>query len=181
MITILKNYLNIIIAVLSALLTFYFSHLYYSNKIDKVNSEYSNYRLTTEKNIETQKASILSQQNNLKDENLALNNKLKDLENEKYKQYQELQKVNSDLKSSIANGSKRLYINASCPSTTNNQSGKTEDNSTSPVVNGSTSKAVIDSRDATAIISITEKADKYKSQLEGLQSWINELILDNNK
>ena len=46
---------------------------------------------------------------------------------------------------------------------------------------GKTTKAVIDPRDATTIIEITNKGDKYKEQLEALQDWINKLIEENNK
>lgn len=160
----IKQYLNIIIAIIVASLTFYICSSYYNKKIDKINKE-----------IILNNISLLTQQNKLKDDNLTLINKLKDLENEKYIQYQELQKINSDIKSSVAIGSKRLYVNATCTDR------KTETSISSGLDDGENTKAIIDSRDATAIIEITEKADKYKSQLEALQNWINVLILDNNK
>lgn len=180
-ITLFKQYLNIIIAVAIASTSFYLASVYYNHKIDKINNEYSTYRLTTEKNIENQKASILADQNKIKDENLALINKLKDTENDKYKQITALKKNNNDLKSSIANGSSSLYINAKCTATANNQGGKTEITNSSSLDDGKTAKAVIDSRDAAAIIEITNKADGYKSQLDSLQDWVNQLVLENNK
>ena len=179
--TIIKQYLNIIIVFLVAGITFYLASLYYNGKIDKISQEYNTYKVTTEKNIHAQNVSILEQTNKLKAENEQLNNKLKEVENENYKNYTELQKANSTIKSSVANGTNRLYINAQCPKPTSGSSSKTEDNTTSRVDDGKTTKAVIDPRDGQSIIAITEKADKYKSQLEALQDWINMLILENNK
>jgi hypothetical protein len=179
--TIIKQYLNIIIGVLVSVITFYLASLYYNGKIDKINNEYNNYKVTTEKNIQEQKISILTQTNKIKEENEQLNNKLKEVENENYKNYTELQKSNNTIKSSVANGSNRLYINAECSKPTNSTDTKTENNTTITVDDGKTTKAVIDPRDGQSIISITEKADKYKSQLEALQDWVNVLILDNNK
>ena len=179
--TIIKQYLNIIIGFLVAGITFYLASLYYNSKIEKVTQEYNTYKITTEKNIHEQKMSILSQTNKLKEDNEILNNKLKEVENENYKNYTALQKANSTIKSSVANGTNRLYINAQCPNPANGSSSKTEDNTTSRVDDGKTPKAVIDARDGQSIIAITEKADKYKYQLEALQDWINMLILENNK
>lgn len=178
---IIKQYLNIIIGLLVASLTFFLASIYYNHKINKINLDFTNYRTVTEKNISEQKISILEQNNKIKEENLTLSNKLKEVENEKYTQYQALQKSNTDLKLAISNGSKRLYINADCAATTNNSDTKEQNQSSSSVDNGSTSKAVINSGDATAIISITDKGDKYKSQLEALQEWVNKLVLENNK
>jgi len=179
--TIIKQYLNIIIGVLVAGITFYLANLYYNGKIDKISQEYNTYKVTTEKNIQEQKVAILTQTNKLKEENELLTNKLKEVENENYKNYTALQKANSDIKSSIANGSNRLYINAQCPKPASSENTKTEDNTTSRVDDGKTPKAVIDPRDGQSIIAITEKADKYKAQLEALQEWVNTLIEDNNK
>ena len=103
------------------------------------------------------------------------------MENEKYKQFTELQKANNIIKSNVANNNNRLYINAQCPKPASSENTKTEDNTTSRVDDGKTPKAVIDPRDGQSIIAITEKADKYKAQLEALQEWVNTLIEDNNK
>lgn len=178
---IIKQYANILIAIIIIAVTFYSASLFYNHKIDKINKDYTNYRTTTEKNIAEQKISILSQQNKLKEENLALNNQLKDLENEKFKIYSDLQNANNSLKSAISNGSKRLYINASCPESGHNTSGETKTVDASSMDDGKTSKAVIDSRDAESIITITSKGDTYKNQLEALQDWVSKLVLENNK
>lgn len=180
-ITLIKQYANILIALIITSLTFYLASLYYNHKIDKINVDYTNYRVTTEKNILTQKSDILSQQNKLKEENLVLINKLKDNENENYKKYQSLQKSNNDLKSSISANATKLYINANCTKSNNSKGGEAEASNASSVDDGETSKAIIDTRDATAIIEITSKADLYKEQLESLQNWIKELIDTNNK
>lgn len=180
-ISLIKEYLNLIIGLVIALATFYFSSIYYNNKLDKIKNEYNNYKLINEKNIQAQKASILEQTNKLNKDNLALQDKLKEVENEKYKQYTELQKVNSIIRNNLSNGANRLYINAKCSESTSNTDSKTKDTTTSGLDDGSTSKAVIDSRDATAIIEITNKADKYKEQLEGLQEWVKNLVDSNNK
>lgn len=177
----IRQYLNIIIAVITIIITLYLSSIYYNNKINKVKTEYNTYKLVTENNIKEQQVSILTQNNKLKEENLTLNNKLKEVENENYKNYEELQKANSTIKSSVINNSKRLHINAICPKSTVNTDSKTKDNTTSTMDDGISTKAIIDPRDGGAIITITEKADKYKSQLEALQKWVNTLIVENNK
>ena len=180
-ISLIKEYLNLIIGIVIALLTFYLSSLYYNHKIDKINNDYNNYKNINEKNIQAQKISILEQTNKLNKENLALQDKLKEVENEKYKQFTELQKANNIIKSNVANNNNRLYINAKCTESTNNTDSKTANSSTTGLDDGNTSKAVIDSRDASAIIEITNKADKYKEQLEALQIWVKKLIDENNK
>lgn len=179
--SIIKQYLNIIIAISVAIISFYLSSIFYNNKINKIKNDFNNYKVTTEKNIQEQKILILNENNRLQNEKDLLDKKLKDLENENYKNYTELQKANSVIKSNVANGNNRLYINAKCPKSEYNSSSKTENNTTSVMDDGKTSRAVIDSRDAETIISITEKADKYKAQLEALQNWVNILLVEMNK
>lgn len=178
---IIKQYLNIIIGVAIAGVTFYLSSLYYNHKIDNINKDFDNYKIINEKNILNQKLQIAEQNQKILKDNQDLQDKLKEVENEKYKLFTDLQKVNNTIKSNVSNGVDRLYINAKCPSTTNNADTKTENNTTSTMDDGKTTKAVIDPRDATTIIEITNKGDKYKEQLEALQDWINKLIEENNK
>jgi hypothetical protein len=177
----IKQYLNIIIGVALVTVTFYGASLYYNHKIDTLNKDFTNYRHQTEQNIANQKVSILTQQNKLKEEKEILYKKLNEVENEKYEFYTELQAANSKLKSSVANGSNRLYINANCSKSANNQGGETEVTKSTSLDDGETTKAVIDPRDATAIIEITEKGDKCIAQLSGLQDWVLKLVTENNK
>ena len=44
-ISLIKEYLNLIIGLVIALATFYFSSIYYNNKLDKIKNEYNNYKL----------------------------------------------------------------------------------------------------------------------------------------
>lgn len=178
--TIIKNYKTVIIGVTMASIIWYCASLYYNYKIDKINNEFNNYKQILEIKKQTQINSILEQNNILKDENINLINKLKIVEDIKYETLQKLEKANNTIKSNVANGNNRLYINARCTEGNNNKSRKNEVPNTSSMDDGKTSKAVIDTRDAELIISITNKADKYKAQLEALQDWILE-VNENNK
>lgn len=107
---------------------------------------------------------LLSQQKNIE----ILNENVRKKEAEDYEKYQKIQKDNESLRVAVADGSRKLRIKiASCGATS------AEVNATS-MDNGTYSTGVIDQRDAQSIIAITEKADKYKSQLEALQNYIKE-------
>lgn len=175
LISLVKNYKYVIGAITIASTSIYISSIYYNYKIDKIEQMHYNYIKETDKEFLKQKVSILEQNSKIKDENEKLSLKLKGIEDEKYKLHNELQESNSRLKSAISTNERRLYINAKCTPSTSDSSGKNTGSTTSSLDDGKTSKAIIDSRDATDIISITEKADKYKSQLEALQEWIIEL------
>lgn len=177
----IKQYINIIIGVAIAGLTFYLSSLYYNHKIDNINKDFDNYKFTTEKNILSQKLSIETQNNKFNKENLELNNKLKDIENEKFKIYNQLQIANRNLVDNTRNGTNRLYINADCTRTANNTDTKAENNTTSTMDNEKNRRVAINAADAAAIIQITSKGDEYKGQLDALQEWVNNLIENNNK
>ena len=173
--TIVSNYKYVLGAIAIASLTLSVSSFYYNYKIDKLEQLHYNYKKETNEQYLNQKLKILEQNDKLKNENEKLSLKLEGIENEKYKIYIELQESNSRLKSSIRNDERRLFVNASCPASTSASNGKNTSSKTSSLDHGRTTKAIIDRRDAEAIIAITEKADKYKAQLEALQEWVKNL------
>ena len=175
MLILIKKYLNYILVISSSIITLYLSSLFYNYKLDKINKEYNDYVVITETNQQKLKISLLEQNEKFNKENEELNLKLRDVENEKYKLLKNIDDINNDIKRNISNGTDRLYINAKCERT-NSSERETKNNSTSKLDDGKTSKAIIDERDAESIIEITSKADHYKLQLEGLQSWVEEIL-----
>lgn len=104
-----------------------------------------------------------------------LNNSLRAKEVEDYEKFSKIQKENENLRVTVASGERKLRIKiASCT----NASGEVKSSS---VGDGEATRADIDARDAQSIIAITEKADRYKSQLEALQNYINTYNIEIDK
>lgn len=172
----IKRYTTAIIVILIIAITASVTRWYYTGKIDKLNNQFNTYKLNQEieKNAKIIKA--LEDVNKLRDENDKLNKDLKRIEDENYKKQTNLQKKNDYFRRTIADGSTRLYIDADCKGSRGGDS-KEGNNTTGAVDNGEATKAVINPRDAETIISITNKGDKYKGQLEALQEWVEALLV----
>lgn len=152
----MKQYLNLIIAAFACFIAFAITSLYYQNKI-----------LGIKNKQEQDKIALLETQNKINQDYLNLQTKVKEKEKEDYEKFTKLQDDNEKLLSDIADSKRRLRIKVSSCSSASAQAGTTS------MDDGEASRAVIDSGDAQSIIAITKKADKYKSQLEALQNYID--------
>lgn len=152
----MKQYLNLIIAGVACFIAFAITSLYYQNKI-----------LAIKNQQEQDKIALLETQNKINQDYLNLQTKVKEKEKEDYEKFTKLQDDNEKLLSDIADSKRRLRIKVSSCSSSSAQAGTTS------MDDGETSVGVIDSGDAQSIIAITKKADKYKSQLEALQNYID--------
>lgn len=172
----IKKYTTAIIVILIIAITASVTRWYYTGKIDKLNNQFNTYKLNQEIEKSAKVIKALEDVNKFRDENDKLKKDLKRIEDESYKKQTNLQKKNDDLRRTIADGSTRLYIDADC-SKAGADNSKNGNNSTSAMDDGETTRAVINPRDAEAIISITNKGDKYKGQLEALQEWVEALLV----
>ena len=152
----MKQYLNLIIAGIACFIAFTLTSLYYQKKI-----------LSMKNQQEQDKIVLLEAQSKINKDYLDLQTKVKEKEAEDYEKFTKIQDDNQKLISDIADSKRRLRIKISSCSPTSTQVG------TSGVGNGEAARADIDAGDAKSIIAITNKADKYKSQLEALQNYIN--------
>lgn len=161
-----KQYLSIISIVLSVILTAYMTSMYYKLKISRTETAY-----------QKERTALVEAQKKVSDLNNQLNVKLKEQERVDYEKYSKLQDENENLRADVANGTRKLRIKIASCSSTSAEAG------TSSLGNGTTTSAVIDAGYAESIISITKKADKYKSQLEALQNYIKEynMVIDKQK
>lgn len=158
-----KNYLNIICIIISIVLTAYITSITYQLKISKIEKKYLN-----------EKNAVLVKQDELNKLNIKLNNQLKQKEKEYYDTYSKIQEENENLRNDVATSARKLRIKVTnCNAATENSASSLDD--------GRNTTADIDARDAAAIISITKKADKYKSQLDALQSYIKDYNLNIDK
>lgn len=171
--TAIKNYKTVILGGILSIVMVTISSVYYNYKIGSIKDEYNNYKQATEKEFLKQKLNILEQNTILLKEKDELTIKLKYIEEENYAKITKLQKENSDIRKSIINESRRLYINAKCTESSD-KAGENGKTITASVDDGKTTRVIIDPRDAESIIKITEKADKYKIQLEALQEWVKQ-------
>lgn len=177
MLTKIKAYFNVFFNLSIISITLFFANKYYNNKINNINNEFIKYKSEIEFKIINRNNEILLKNQIISLENEELTKKLGVLENELYQKFNNQNKINNDIKSSIANNSTRLYIN-----TTTENGGSdnttTENSKTSSLDDGKTRRSIINTEDAKSIISITNEGDKYRLQLISLQEWINNNIKD---
>lgn len=176
-----RQYLTAIVGVGVAAVTLYGASVYYSAKLDKLDGQFTAYRVKVEKDIADQTLLTMRQTTKLRNERDELNEKLTELTNEKFKTHQELQEKNRLIRDRVVSGTNGLRVNAICPAPSGNPSGEAKDPAAAGVANGETTVAIIDPRTGGALVEITNKGDKYKSQLEALQAWVDNLITENNK
>lgn len=176
-----KAYLSAIIGVAAAAAGFYAASLYYGHRLDVAREQFDNYRVETEAKISAQKISVLEQSAKLQQEADKLAEKLTEMTNENFKNYSDLQTKNKLVRDGIASGVAGLRVNAICPQPSGGAVGAPKDSGAGRVDDGATVVAVIDPADGAAIVEITNEADRYRSQLAALQSWVRELIKETNK
>lgn len=159
-----NKYLSIICVLIAIALTAYITSTTYQLKISKIQKQYLD-----------EKNAVLVKQNEINQLNTKLTEQLKQKESEYYEKFSSLQSQNESLRADVASTARKLRVKiSSC-------SSASAKDTTPGVDDGATSIGVIDARDAQSIIAITNKADKYKSQLESLQKYINDYNINIDK
>lgn len=132
-----------------------------SNKIEIIKDNYQKELLI----IENKRLSL---ENESQEIIIKLQTNLKEIENESHIKIIELQDQNNIVLNDLATSKRKLYV-------TTRKVPKNAASKTSTSSDGETCTRELDPENAQRIIKITNEADKYKSQLESLQKWVNEL------
>jgi len=156
MLSLIKLYSNYLYLIVVAVLVFICTSYFYNIKIDKL-----------EQQSIKDKNSLLAENEKINNNYIELQSKVKEKEKEDYEKFTALQSNNEKLLNDISSAKRQLRVKVSSCSSASAQTGA------SGMGNGEATTGVIDPGYAESIISITNKADKYKSQLEALQNYIN--------
>lgn len=153
----MNKYIIIAITLICSFLSFFFTHSYYISKINEIEKEQLNKENNNLKKI-----------NSINEEKSKLEESLKIQEKESYDKIKKLQDTNASIANDVATYKRRLFVKV-------RNSGKTclPEDGTTKLSNGEARTEELDSTTSGTIISITNKGDKYKQQLEELQNYIN--------